>query len=144
MGGRKTRQPCPECYNDVIYRTKQTGVNTALSLALWLHESDASNYDLGYVQDFGAYWPGTYPGFVAQINEFFRGAKSEMYTLNGSICRGKSGVLDDFHAWALVYKSGACDPNEPGAKQFYNEIQTTIDWVSDCSTPTSPIDTICP
>ena len=134
-----------ECYNDTVYRSKQAGVNVAMTLALWLHESNASNYDLGYLQDFGAYWPSTYPGYTAQITEYLSRAKnSNIYYKGGSICKNRNDIKDDFQAWATVYKSGKCDPNEQGAKQFYTEMMTTIDWVSDCPTPTSPVDTSCP
>lgn len=134
-----------ECYNDTVRRAQSSGVNMGLTIALWLHESNASNYDLGYLQDFGAYWPGTFPGYVAQITEYFRRAKDSLYTKNGPICNGRSDVKDDFMAWALVYKSGKCDPTESGAAQFYSEIKDTFKLVAPgCEIPTSTTDNTCP
>ena len=134
-----------ECYNDTVRRAQSAGVNMGLTIALWLHESNASNYDLGYLQDFGAYWPGTFPGYVAQITEYFRRAKDLLYTKNGPICNSRSDVKDDFMAWALVYKSGKCDPTEKGAAQFYSEIKDTFKLVAPgCNIPTSTTDNTCP
>jgi hypothetical protein len=144
VGGKLGNQ-VKECYNDTVRRSQSNGINVALTIALWLHESNASNYTLGYLQDFGAYWPGTFPGYVAQITEYFRRAKSPIYTKNGPICQGRSDVIDDFMAWALVYKSGKCDPTEPGAAQFYDEIKKTFQLVaSGCGIPTTTTDTSCP
>lgn len=134
-----------ECYNDTVKRSGAAGVNVGLTIALWLHESNASNYSLGYMQDFGAYWPSTFPGYTTQINEYFRRAKNSLYTKNGPICLGRSDIIDDFMAWAVVYKSGKCDPTEPGAAQFYNEIKKTFQLVApSCDIPTTTTDTSCP
>lgn len=63
-----------ECYNDVIAKSKSAGIDPRISMAIWLNESNASNYDM-YArlgqdpQDFGV--PARAgEGFTAQINAF--------------------------------------------------------------------------
>jgi len=130
-----------ECYNDVVKRSQQAGVNPALSLWLWLHESNASNYNLSD-QDFGVV-EAAGQGFVAQITGFFNRAKSPVYSAKSSLCQG-TGVSNDLQAWALIYRSGNCDPGGVGAS-FYDDLVENWPWLSPgCPLPSSPTDTGCP
>lgn len=130
-----------ECYNDTVRRSRNTGVNVALSLWLWLHESDASNYNVS-VEDFGFHNPAPV-GFLGQINGFFDRARSQIYSSRGALCQG-TGVTNNLQAWALIYKSGNCDPNGEGA-EFWNALVDQWSLVSPgCPLPQSTTDTSCP
>lgn len=130
-----------ECYNDVVRRSRDAGVNPGLALWLWVHESGASNYDISD-EDFGVH-TGKPEGFVAQIEGFFARAKSPTYKASSNLCSG-TGVTSDLQAWALVYKSGSCDPNG-GGKGFYDDLLKSWSFVNPgCSLPNSPTDISCP
>ncbi|MCJ7805268.1 hypothetical protein MUP46_01350 [Patescibacteria group bacterium] len=132
-----------ECYNDTVRKAREAGINTALTLWLWLHESDASNYDLGYLQDFGAASPAPV-GYVDQINEFF--ARARRYTPSSPLCSGRN--VTPIQAFAYIYKSGTCDPNTTdahgvSAADFYQAMVDQWSLVSSCPFPNSPTDTSC-
>lgn len=130
-----------ECYNDVVKRSREAGVNPALAFWLWLHESNASNYDIS-VEDFGVHNPAPV-GFVDQINGFFNRAKSQVYSSRGALCQG-TGVTNDLQAWALIYSSGNCDPAGSGSG-FWDALRQQWSWISPgCRLPTSATDTSCP
>lgn len=66
-----------QCHNDVIKRAKESGVDPLFSLAIWIHESGASNYECGReytggiaVQDFGINLTEIAENFTAQIVKF--------------------------------------------------------------------------
>jgi hypothetical protein len=130
-----------ECYNDVVKRAREAGVNPGLALWLWLHESGASNYDISD-EDFGVH-TGKPAGFVAQIEGFFARAKSPTYRASSGLCV-RTGVTNDLHAWALIYRSGNCDPNGRG-KSFYDDLLASWNYVNPrCPLPDSPTDMSCP
>lgn len=130
-----------DCYYDVIQRAKSAGVNPGLALWLWLHESNASNYNISK-EDFGVHY-GQPEGFVAQITAFLARAKSDTYRNSGSVCNG--AAKNDLQAWAYVYRSGKCDGNDPGAKSFYDDLLNGWGAVNPgCSLPSSPTDLSCP
>jgi len=134
-----------DCYNDVVRRAREAGVNPALALWVWLHESNASNYNISD-RDFGVL-DVTGQGFVAQITGFLNRAKSATYRASNPMCRA-SGVTNDLQAWALIYQNGDCDPAK--GEGFYNElvgigVEPQWPWISPgCQLPTSPTDTTCP
>jgi hypothetical protein len=131
-----------ECYNDVVRRAREAGVNPGLTLWVWVHESDASNYNLS-VEDFGVHNPAP-RGFVAQIEGFFARAKDPAYSARSGYCRG-TGVTNDLEAFALIYRSGSCNPPTEEERNFWNDLVDTWSWVSPgCPLPRSPTDMTCP
>jgi len=142
--GGQTGTHALECYNDTVRRAREAGINAALTLWLWLHESNASNYNLGYLLDFGAASPAPV-GYVAQINEFF--ARARRYTPSSPLCAGRN--VTPIQAFAYIYKSGTCDPNTTdafgvSAGDFYDAMVDQWSLISSCPFPTSPTDTSCP
>lgn len=128
-----------DCYYDVIKRAQSQGVNPMMALWVWVHESDASNYNVS-VEDFGVHF-GQPQGFVDQINGFLSRAKS--YNRNHYTCAG-TGITNDLQAFAYIYKSGRCDNSQPGAEQFWREMQDQFNWVAPgCTLPESMTDTSC-
>ncbi|MBU0998102.1 hypothetical protein KJ570_01015 [Patescibacteria group bacterium] len=62
-----------ECNNDVIQRANSKGVNPIFTLAIWIHESGASNYEATTpVEDFGIHGSSSAPpnNFSAQLDVF--------------------------------------------------------------------------
>jgi len=133
-----------ECYNDTVKRSRDAGVNPALALWVWLHESNGSNYNISD-EDFGVHY-GKPEGFVNQINGFLSRAKS--YTPSHSACVGKN--VTPLEAFAYLYASGTCDPSgttvgSHTAKDFYDALVTQWSWVAPgCPLPSSPTDLGCP
>jgi hypothetical protein len=137
-----------ECYNDTVKRAQEAGINPAFALLIWLHESDASNYNIS-TMDFGANYPAP-AGFVGQINEFFNRAKN--YTVNDTRCNWSSlpsNQKDNMHVFAWIYRNGRCDPNyvnpegETG-EQYYQNLSEQWKYITSCPFPNSPTDTTCP
>jgi hypothetical protein len=133
-----------ECYNDTVKRSKDAGVNPALALWVWLHESNGSNYNITY-EDFGVHH-GKPEGFVNQINGFLSRAKS--YTPNHYLCAGKN--VTPLEAFAYIYASGTCEPTgttvgSHTAKDFYDALVTQWSWIAPgCPLPSGPTDLSCP
>lgn len=105
-----------ECYNDVIKRAQEAGISPVLALWAWVHESDASNYDLmaidkSYGQDFGV---TTVPSqnFVEQINAFFNTVIGR--NKNSYLCADQN--VTDMQAFAYIYLTGECDANAINTK----------------------------
>ena len=135
-----------DCYNDTVGRALEAGINPALALWIWLHESGASNYDAGGVIDFGVVSP-TPEGFVGQIEEFF--ARAGRYRALSPLCAGRN--VNDMQAFAYIYSTGTCDPTHPiegypgqTAQSYYEGFTEgwSIVWPG-CSVPDSPTDTSC-
>ncbi len=128
-----------ECYNDTVRRAQAAGINVPLTLWIWIHESDASNYNIS-VQDFGAAYPAPV-GYVDQINEYFRRAR--IYNSQNSLCAGRS--ITDMQAFAYLYQTGTCDPNAQNGKaaEYYNHITTQWSLITGCPFPSSTTDTSC-
>ncbi len=137
--GGQTGTHALECYNDTVRRAQAAGINVPLTLWIWLHESDASNYNIS-VQDFGAAYPAPV-GYLDQINEFFRRAK--IYNSQNSLCAGRD--VTDMQAFAYLYQTGTCDPNAQGGKaaEYYDSLVKQWSWISNCPLPSSPTDTSC-
>jgi len=130
-----------ECYNDTVKRSQDAGVNPALALWLWLHESNASNYDIS-LEDFGVHF-GQPEGYVNQINGFLDRARN--YTPDHPLCAGKD--VAPLEAFAYIYRSGTCDPEGGGggAQDFYDDLVEQWHWISPgCPLLSSPTDLGCP
>ena len=133
-----------ECYNDVIKRSLEAGVNPALAFWVWFNESNASNYDLGFQWDFGAIYNNP-QDFVDQITAFFSTVKAY-----ANYCPG----LSHWQSWAYNFSTGTCDPNK--IIEGTNPPQTADDYLHTfldkwstiiapgCPVPSSPVDMSCP
>jgi len=117
-----------KCYNYVVSEAKKSGVNPALTLALWLHESGASNYcNYPDVEDFGVH---TIPGkdIVNQLKQWLAIAKASSAC---SWCYNQGGWKEPIQAFLYVYRYGAGDCNPNGDQGFYNDMVQFYQWVSD-------------
>jgi len=97
-----------ECYNDVVNRSLCAGINPLYSLWVWMHESGASNYSLGRIQDFGINDSSIENNFDAQIKVFLNLDPASACDLNDPKLRGPDGY---WLAWASRYLTGQCDPD---------------------------------
>lgn len=93
-----------KCFNDVVCRAKNAGINPDFALWVWLHESGASHYEAfdHEIEDFGIH-NGTTPtnDFDAQITRFL--------TLDpAAAC---PNISDYWLAFSTNYLTGGCDPN---------------------------------
>lgn len=128
-----------DCYNDVVAKATAAGVNPALALWIWVHESDASNYNVS-VEDFGVHF-GQPQGFNDQIAGFLSRAKT--YNTSHFTCNG-TGVTNDLQAFAYIYKSGKCSADGEGAEEFWQALNNQFNWVAPgCTLPESPTDVSC-
>ncbi len=86
-----------KCKNDVIARAAKACVDPVFALAIWLHESGASNYTCGQqlsggkVQDFGVNISSVAENFSEQLDRFL-----QLPGYYGSKCSGKT--MQDFVA----------------------------------------------
>lgn len=108
-----------ECNNDVIQRANSKGVNAIFTLAIWIHESAASNYEAKTpVEDFGIHGSSSAPpnNFSAQLDAFLN--LPDFYS---SKCGKKS--LDTFIS---MYWFGHCAPQNGTEKdklyQYIDEL----------------------
>ncbi len=144
-----------ECYNDVIKTSINTGVNPVFSLAIWLHESGASNYTSNVTscvtQDFGINGGGvSSANFSGQLAEFLR--LPQVYKINHPQCF--TGSYTDMQNFYHIYRSGAnlndqgiCGPT-PGDLKYNTDIQQIWGWItnsytSSCSYPSYPTAGTC-
>jgi hypothetical protein len=133
--GGQTGNHVLECYNDVVGRAKSSGVNAALTLLLWLNESNASNYGISPA-DFGIRALDN-QGFNAQITRFLNLPSS--YRSNYGSCFGRG---NDTIAFLRLFRSGNCT-DEAGLK-YANGIVSKWNFVTSCPFPQSPTSTSCP
>ncbi|MBU0572654.1 hypothetical protein KKE18_03115 [Patescibacteria group bacterium] len=133
-----------ECYNDVVKRSVDKGVNPAFTLTIWLNETGASNYceSGSTAQDFGIRIPSIFQNFGEQLDHFLGLPFSGTYVS----CSNEAGWDNRIHAFLSRFRSGGCDPTDSEGNIYYNHIkETTWPWVSNCSNlPSWPTDTSCP
>lgn len=105
-----------ECNNDVIQRANTKGVDPIFALAIWIHESAASNYEAKTpVEDFGIHGSSSAPpnNFSAQLDAFLN--LPDSYS---SKCGAKS--LDTFIS---MFWFGHCAPqNQTEKDKLYQYI----------------------
>jgi len=134
-----------ECYNDVVNRSLCAGINPLYSLWVWMHESGASNYSLGRIQDFGINDSSIENNFDAQIKVFLNLDPASACDLNDPKLRGPDGY---WLAWASRYLTGQCDPDfkHPDSGQTGREylestdpknpgMKTTWEWIASIPIP---------
>jgi len=124
-----------ECYYDAVNRSLCAGIDPNYTLAIWLHESGASNYDLPTrpdIEDFGIHGSQSVPteNFDLQIKYFL--------TLDmGPHC-------PDLPYWLSVstnFLTGGCDPDLQNdiypitGRMYYGELQATYNLLTGSSLP---------
>lgn len=119
------------CYNYVVKSSLDSGVNPAFTLAIWLHESAASDYCSNPgVDDLGTNTGGS-QNIVGQVETFLPLVDAFKSCLS-SYPVGTGGWLEPMHAFMARFKStdpstNWCDPGDPdGVKFFENMI---FPWV---------------
>ena len=116
-----------ECYNEVVSRAIEAGVNPTFALLIWLNESGGSNYD-GFdydLEDFGIHKTNNDPN-IPEANDF---SGQLDFFLNlpsaySSIC-GKS----DMETFTARFKSGSCTPTQDSLN-YLNDLKTRWDWIA--------------
>lgn len=147
-----------ECYNDVVKRSLQAGVNPAFTLTIWLNESDASNYDgvpRSDLQDFGINLASMYKDFNAQITRFLSLAQEGVYRSTYPQCfqNSYSDIINFMRIFHLGTRS--CTELDENRDLFYYKAifgtlaggSTTGPWqfvAGGCSIPSYPTDNSCP
>lgn len=128
-----------ECFNDVVNRSLCAGVNPLYSLWAWVHESDASNYDHGPIQDFGINDSSIQNNFDAQIKNFLQLDPASGCDLNDPKLSGPEGY---WLAWASRYLTGQCDPDvgqvQTGqtGRGYYEDMKNkTWNWIANVPIP---------
>jgi hypothetical protein len=138
-----------ECYNTVVKRSTEEGVNPAFSLSIWLNESGCSNYDVGSYYDFGAAF-ATPQNFFDQLNAFLEYPFQPWFVW----CMSQPVFDSPMHAFLVLYRAGDpdgdCNPNSTAGNDYYNQIKDLV-WPSvagfspyNCPLPNSPTDNSCP
>ncbi len=140
-----------ECYNDVIAKAKAAGVSPAFAMAIWLNESNASNYNVS-VEDFGVH-SSSVRGFTAQIGKFlsYPDASPANYPqcFDGHLVDPTTGqALSRMGTFLFIFRAGAgtngkCDLSDPSLDAaagfgYARNLPPVIGFVSNCSTPSYP------
>jgi hypothetical protein len=98
------------CFNDVVFRANEAGVNPGLSLLIWLNESDASNYLWRTpVEDFGVH-----VGQYNTPNNFDQQITGHLLTVQAirSRCASEINTYGGVRVFAAIYLVGnSCVPN---------------------------------
>ncbi|GMR19321.1 MAG: hypothetical protein BMS9Abin34_456 [Patescibacteria group bacterium] len=122
------------CYNDVIAKSKAKGVDPRISMATWLHESNASNYDVS-VEDFGI--PNRAgKGFTSQIEGFLNFYKQSKTTYSACY-QGYSDAEGFFRTFCTAGRAnlgvGACPNNLTGTGEgCVNDFMKVYNWINAC------------
>lgn len=142
------------CFNDVVVRSLAAGINPFFTLAIWVNESDASNYLASSTawEDFGIHTAGNPEDFNSQINLFLQLAQNGVYQTSYPQCFG--GNYSDMQTFMFIFHMGPaqCLNND---LVYYNAIFATNStttpgngpwsWVSGANCiPSYPSDMNCP
>lgn len=126
-----------ECYHDVIAKAKAAGIDPAFATAIWLNESNASNYNVS-VEDFGVH-DSSVRGFTAQITHFLALPGTYKSQPPWKACfdnppvnpnTGKS--MTEMEAFLWIFRSGACDPNDAEGSAYSLNLPSVYDTVRLC------------
>lgn len=131
------------CYNDVVNRALCKGINPAYALAIWLHESQASNYSLGDdIEDFGMHSITENNDFNAQINAFL-----QLDPAKG--CINDPRINGDYWlAYSAAYLNGKndCDPDKANSifsnmtpRKYKQELIEAFGQVYNLKNPTEGV-----
>ncbi len=126
-----------ECYSDVYCQSIEAGVNPALPITLWVHESAGSMYaKYPNVQDFGingANIPSR--DFTRQLRQFLDVQMADDYI--SGYCTDK-GITEE-ERWATKYARGYCtDENIAHGKAYITEIREYYNWLTRGTLPSWP------
>lgn len=126
-----------ECYSDVYCQSIEAGVNPALPITLWVHESAGSMYaKYANVQDFGingANIPSR--DFTRQLRQFLDVQMADDYI--SGYCTDK-GITEE-ERWATKYARGYCtDENIAHGKAYITEIREYYNWLTRGTLPSWP------
>jgi len=126
-----------ECYNDVYCRSIERGVNPALPITLWVHESAGSMYaKYPDVEDFGIHGGGIPSrNFSAQLDHLLSTQMSPDYISGYCTDQG----LTNEERWATKYARGYCNPtNIVAGKAYITEIRKYYSWLKGQNFPSWP------
>ncbi len=136
IGGCKGHH-ATECYDDVYCQSVEKGVNPALPITLWVHESAGSMYaKYGNVEDFGIHGGGV-PArdFTRQLEHLLDVQMDEGYI--SGYCTDKGLTAEE--RWATKYAKGYCnDSNIVAGQQYISEIRKYYSWLKGSSFPSWP------
>lgn len=138
-----------ECYNYVVNESLARGVNPSFTLAMWLHESAASNYGPScIVRDFGITGSGTPATDVAaQLEAFLDIAVQGVQGYAGTYgaCYSQETPTppqegldaypsnqNDFIAWMYVFQSGLGPAGDCStlSDNYYRDVLTMFWWLA--------------
>jgi hypothetical protein len=130
----------------VVRRSLDAGVNPIFSLAIWIHESGASNYELSVgckVQDFGYNIPSLASDFDSQIKAFLRLPYRYVYDVAPQ-CFQKDCSMEQF---ARLYQNAGggdiCVPNDK-AVAYTESIKNIAKIIApNCDFPRYPTEITC-
>ncbi len=126
-----------ECYSDVYCQSIEAGVNPALPITLWVHESAGSMYaKYSNVQDFGINGGGV-PSrdFTKQLERLISVQMADDYI--SGYCTDK-GISEE-ERWATKYARGYCnDENIAHGKAYITEIRNYYNWLTGGTLPSWP------
>lgn len=119
-----------ECFDAVVCESKAAGINPIWTLYAWLHESGASNYANGEVEDFGIHGIKGVPknNFQAQLERFLKQDPA-------SNCP-ELAATNYWLAVATWYLNGSCNPKEPNKTsgetgyEYYQGLIGAMNWVA--------------
>ena len=116
-----------ECNNDVIQTANSKGVNPIFALAIWIHESGASNYIATTpVEDFGIHNNSSAPpnDFTAQLNFFLN--LPDAYSSCGT---------KDMNTFISMFWFGHCTPQNSTEEEMLTQYITEIQWIYSIIAP---------
>lgn len=119
-----------ECFNYVVCKAKQNGINPAMMLNIWVHESAASNYKrFPGVEDMGIHCyggAGNYPAYSCNTTpkEDIK-AQTEMFGLLPHTKCLDGGF--DIVKWSTGFWTGNCEDTSFG-ERFYEDLK--LQWSS--------------
>jgi hypothetical protein len=133
------------CYNYVVQQSIAAGINPIFTLAIWAHESAASNYPrFGCtVQDFGVNDPSIAANLQAQLARFLRLPSYYPVTYPQCFTNGCS-----FSNFSLIYQqgvpsSGACTPNA-NSENYASRLLNLMQTIAPSCSIAYPTDMNCP
>lgn len=122
------------CLGDVSNRTQAGGFDTQLAVAIWLMESNASNYNVSPL-DFGINLASMYYDFNAQITRLLELPAMYRSDPRWSRCFGPGARFTEVEAFLRIFNTGDCIG---GGGWYVDQIRNQF-WpgIGTCSFPTS-------
>ncbi len=122
------------CYNDVVFRAGEAGVNPGLALLIWLNESDSSNYLWATpVEDFGIH-----VGPYSTPNNFDQQITGFLQTVNAyrSMCASAISTYGGARVFAAMFLVGnSCIPTA-ASDVYANGLIQKWGWIGgSCAFP---------